>query len=83
MKLSFTNLDDPAVRQSVVLHQEGCLLSKLLLGVDVVGDVTKLLLHHPDSLEICCVIKCVASQKQQLDQISCDVATLMYNVSIN
>ena len=63
-----------------MLHQEGCLLRKLLLGVDVVGDVAKLLLHHPDRLEICCVIKCVASQQQQLDQISRDVATCNVNI---
>ena len=69
------HLNDPPVRKSVVLHQERRLLGQLLLGVDVVGHVAELLLHHPHSLEVGGVIKCVALQQQQLDEVSGDVTT--------
>ena len=41
------NLDDPSIRKSVLLYEEGGLLGELLLGVDVVANVAELLLHDP------------------------------------
>ena len=58
-----------------MLHQEGGLLGQLLLGVDVVGHVAELLLHHSHSLEVGSVVKCIALEQQQLDEVSGDVAT--------
>ena len=68
------HLNNSPVGQSVVLHQEGCLLGQFLLCVNVVGHVAELLLHHPHSLEVCRVIKCIALQQQQFDEVSGDVA---------
>ena len=75
------HLYDPPVRKSVVLHQERCLLGQLLLGVNVVGHVAELLLHHPHRLEVGGVIKCIALEQQELDEVSgnvsaCDVQSL-------
>ena len=67
------HLDNPPVRESVVLHQEGGLLGQLLLGVDVVGHVAELLLHHPHRFEVGGVIECIALEQQQLDEVSGDV----------
>ena len=41
------NLDDPSIRKSVLLYEEGGLLGELLLSVDVVANVAELLLHDP------------------------------------
>ena len=58
-----------------MLYQEGRLLGQLLLRVDVVGHVAELLLHHSHRLEVCCVIKCVSLEQEELDQVSGDVPT--------
>ena len=57
-----------------MLDEEGSLLGELLLGVDVVRHVAQLLLHHPHRLEVGRVVERVASQQQQLDQVSRDVS---------
>ena len=54
-------------------HQERRLLGKLLLRGDVVADVAKLLLHHPDGLEVGRLVEGVAAEEKQLDQVSGDV----------
>lgn len=68
------DLDDPAVGQGVLLHQEGGLLHELLLRVDVVANRTQFLLHHTDDcLEVCCVVESISSEEQQLDEVPGDV----------
>ena len=47
MTMTMTHLDDPAIRKSVLLDQESGLLCQFLLCVNVVPDVTELLLHDP------------------------------------
>lgn len=50
----------------VRLHHKGRLVGQLLLLLYVVTHKAQLLLHHPNRLEVCCLVEGVAPQQQQL-----------------
>ncbi len=37
-------------------------------------DIAEILLHHPDGLKVSGVVEGIASEQQELDEVSCDVS---------
>merc|ERR1739848_718476 len=67
------DLDDSAVRQGVLLHQESGVQGQLLLRVDVVGNIAQLLLYHPDSVKVRSFVEDISVHQEEFYQVLGDV----------
>uniref|UniRef100_A0A7C8ZUR5 Uncharacterized protein n=1 Tax=Opuntia streptacantha TaxID=393608 RepID=A0A7C8ZUR5_OPUST len=65
------NFDDPSIRQSVFLHQNGGLKSQLILSFVIITYITQLLFDLPNSFKISSPIHCIPSPCKQIHKIRC------------
>jgi len=69
------DLDDTTIWESVVLYKGGGLESEALLDLEIVADVTQLLLDETNSLKISRSVEVVATNLEEFDEVTGDVTT--------
>jgi hypothetical protein len=69
-----TDLDDTTIGELKLLHENGGFQSELTLNVQIVTDIAELFLDLTDSLKISSPVESIPSEKEELDQITSDIA---------
>jgi hypothetical protein len=67
--------DNSAVRKSIGLHQDGCVFRKLFVQLQIIRNVTELLLNLAHGLEVGRTVQRVTAAEEKSDQIAGDIAT--------
>eukprot|EP00093_Oithona_nana_P010093 10093.XXX_21477_21974_1 [CDS] Oithona nana genome sequencing. len=75
LKSFSSDSNDTTVWKSVWFYQESRFLGQLLFCSNVISDVAKLFFHQAHRFKVRRVVESVSSQKQELDEVSCDFST--------